>query len=632
MNIDESGFHQIVKLNLSTKGKDLVLKYIKKLELRSDVIAAFPNYICKPAIVPNDTEYVNDNQWAIDNISLTSAWNITTGSNSVKVGVIDSGINKNHSDLINRYNSTLSVNLSGSSAPYVDDGGHGTKVAGVIGAQGNNSKGISGACWNVSLVSLKATHLDSDGEYSIYLSDLSKAIDYANENNIPILNYSYSMASEFHSNLSISLGNYSGLFVCSAGNDNSDLTTVETAIIGYNSTNTIVVAGSGKNNDTYFYIDEDNVEHGSNYSKTKVDLAAPGYEIRTTSSSGNYVYAYGTSLAAPYVTGVAALLKSKYPAMSARTIKYYIEGNVDIIPALSNKVKTGGRLNAYEALNAVKTYTVKYNSNGGTGTMSNTTVIYNNYTSLRANTFTKNNYTFIGWHAKRASDNKCYFTNGQSSGWYLEGSQPGGYDYYLYPDKKTVFNTTKVDGDIVTMTAQWAPKYTLAFNGNDEDSGTMTNLTKTYGIAYNLPANTFTRTSCVFDHWYAKNSSGKMYYTGSNGQGWYTPGEQPSGYTRKKFTNGMYIQGSTIQGITAGSTITMNAYWELASSQLGDVNVDDVINVQDVSLVQKYISGTASLTTYQQVAADVNFSGTIDIRDVSLLQKYISNIVDEFGD
>lgn len=181
------------------------------------------------------------------------------------------------------------------------------------------------------------------------------------------------------------------------------------------------------------------------------------------------------------------------------------------------------------------------------------------------------------------------------------------------------------------MTAQWAPKYTLAFNGNDEESGTMTNLTKTYGIAYNLPANTFERTNCIFEHWYAKNSSGKMYYTGANGQGWYEMGKQPAGYTRKDFTNGMYIDEMTMQGITAGSTITMYAYWELDSSQLGDVNVDGFINVQDVSLVQKYISDLADLEPYQQTAADVDFNSVIDIKDVSLIQKYLSNYIDEFG-
>ncbi len=462
---------------------------------------------------------------------------------------------------------------------------------------------------------------------------LYDAIEYAIDNNIPILNYSYTSSSDDDDEIRTILGNYSGLFVCGAGNNNDDLSDNELYPIDYDYDNIIVVAGTNEDDELFTYIDKEGKTVASNYSASKVDLAAPGYDICTTSSSGGYSNVHGTSLSAPFVAGVAALLKSEYRDMKAETIKYYIEKYVDIIPALNGKVKTCGRLNAYKALSNVKTYTIKYKSNGGSGNMSDTEVIYYNRTALRANTFTREGYVFKGWYAQRKSDSRWYYTNGENSGWYPEGSQPSGYSKYLYPDKKVVFNTTSVNGDEVTMTAQWTPKYTVSFNGNTPTSGNPpTTINAVYGVEYTLPANTFSKTNYYFQHWYAKDSDGRMYFSGSGGSGWYVPGQQPEGYTRVDFSDKMKITASSITDITPNMSITMKAYWKPMSGIMGDVNVDDVVSVKDVTYIEKYLANLASMTSHQQRVADVNFDGNITVKDATLIQKYVSGVIDEFGE
>ncbi len=214
MYVDEDRFHQIVKIELKTKSKDNVLKCIKKLEARDDVLMVIPNYIYKSASISNDPEYPNDSDWALQRIHLPQAWNISTNTSTVNVGIIDSGIQGDHEDLTNVVNRDLSEDFTGGNSPLTDEYGHGTVVAGVIGAESNNAMGIAGTCQSTSLVSLKAGVINSKGECTISLGRLTSAIDYAVENNIPILNYSYYGEDEHNNELKIILENYNGIFIC----------------------------------------------------------------------------------------------------------------------------------------------------------------------------------------------------------------------------------------------------------------------------------------------------------------------------------------------------------------------------------------------------------------------------------
>lgn len=473
-----SYFHQMVEIKLNTKSKQNVLDVIRELEKRDDVLVAEPNYIIEldsSSITPNDT-YVNK-QWAIDKINLPSAWGITTGSKSVNVGIIDSGIKAAHSDLNANVDSTLSKSFIDNS-PLTDEYGHGTHVSGIVGAVGNNSRGISGACWNVNLISLKI--FDSTGNGNA--GNLAEAINYAQANNIDLLNFSGSFLvtktfkNKYYEVLKEAITNYKGLLVCAAGNqaaniddpsippnDNSMYTIYPSR---YTNSNIISVASTGEDDKLYLK----KVLDGSSYGKTSVDLAAPGVDIYSTyngdTSDKYYVNMTGTSMATPYVTGVAALIKSKYPSISADGIKKAILDSVDKVTDLSNKVKTGGRLNAYKALLAVENckFTVAYNKNGGTGNnMASTTVTYGIPTKLAANSYVapSSDKIFSGWYANRQSDNKWLYKGANGSGWYIEGSQPSGYSKFLYRDEASLAHTTSVNNDLVTMYAQWIDKSSI---------------------------------------------------------------------------------------------------------------------------------------------------------------------------
>lgn len=460
-----SSFNQMVEIKLYTKSKQNVLDVIRELEKRDDVLVAEPNYIIElnsSPITPNDT-YVNE-QWAIEKINLPSAWSLTNGSKSVSVGVIDTGIQANHPDLSANIDKTLSKSFVDDS-PLTDERGHGTHVAGIIGAVGNNNAGITGTCWNVNLISLKIHLQNKDGN----VAELAKAINYAEENEIQIINNSNSFTRNSEV-LRKAIENYSGIIITSAGNHYKDIDNDNNYTRKYPSvytySNIISVAASDESDGLWHtgYYD------GSNYGVKSVDLAAPGFSIYSTYfENTSYLYykkMTGTSMATPYVTGVAALIKSKYPSISTAGIKKAILDGVDKISDLSDKVKTGGRLNAYKALVAVENckFTVAYNKNGGTGSnMLSTTVTYGVPTKLAANSYIapSSDKIFSGWNAHRQSDNKWFYKGTNGSGWYTEGSQPSGYSKSLYRDETSVAHTTSVNNDLVTMYAQWIDKSTI---------------------------------------------------------------------------------------------------------------------------------------------------------------------------
>ena len=348
--IDQENFRQILKLELPVAGKEYVLKVIKLLEQIDGIMYAGPNYISSLcATVPDDTSYRLQDE--LDNIEATEAWDITTGSADVLVGVIDSGI-ASHPDLDE--NVTSGWDFYNENAVTTDDiNGHGTHVAGIIGAVGNNGEGVTGVAWDVTLVPLQVT---SDSS-SVKTEDIIEAIIYATNNNISILNcsmgwYNYDVAQR------LAIANYPGLFVCAAGNDTTNNDSIPFYPASYDCKNIISVANS-RASDTLF--------GESNYGAETVHLAAPGTFIYSTYLSNGYISMTGTSMAAPHVTGVAALIKSIRPDLSATEIKELILNNVDAVDALAGKCVTGGRLNAYKAVRAAtepQTFTGDVNNDG----------------------------------------------------------------------------------------------------------------------------------------------------------------------------------------------------------------------------------------------------------------------------
>lgn len=333
-------FHQILNITLKETGKEKVLEMIRELEELSFVQSADPNYIVEINDVPNDTYY--SEQYALELISAPQAWNITKGSANVRVGVIDTGV-ANHVDL----NANLGTGYdfyNDNSITTDDVVGHGTRVAGIIGAVGNNGIGVAGVNWNVTIIPLQVlnTNAYNDGQNN-YMSVAAQvdAINYCQENNIPIVNMSLG-GYENSSQRNNTILNYTGVVICSAGNDANNNDQTPHYPSNTPAGNVISVAATDANDQLW--------EH-SNYGANSVDIAAPGVSIYTTNPNNEYVNnRAGTSLAAPFVTGAAALLLSHYPNLNRYEIISCILHAVDQIPALVGKVRTGGRLNIAKAL------------------------------------------------------------------------------------------------------------------------------------------------------------------------------------------------------------------------------------------------------------------------------------------
>lgn len=322
-------------------------------------------------VTPNDPEYraPADGLWGLKRIGMEQAWAHGRGSSDVVVAVIDSGIDTTHPDLrpnLWRNMGEVAGNgLDDDGNGYVDDVhgwnaffgngditdrlGHGTHVAGTIGAVGNNATGVVGVGWHLKLM---AVDVDTgSGSYD----NVEEAISYVirqklNGVNVAAINGSFGKFTFQQSiyDLIKLAGDAGILWVGSAGNNGSDNDVTPRYPAGYALPNIISVASSTN-------AAGDRLALGSNYGRRTVHLAAPGEGVLST-VPGGYRVASGTSMAAPHVAGVVGLLKSIYPTASAAQIRAAILGSVDKSPLLDGSVlafdqlATGGRLNAARAV------------------------------------------------------------------------------------------------------------------------------------------------------------------------------------------------------------------------------------------------------------------------------------------
>lgn len=336
------------------------------MQKRDDVLYAGPDYAISVCTDQTTIDTYANQQWALDSIQLTDAWDVTTGSSAVIVGVIDSGIDVTHPELDEGIvNVELSCDfLGGNKVTGVssDTYGHGTHVAGIIAAQCNNSAGIMGACRNVTLVSLRVFYEDGTG-YSSYVYN---AIQYAETLNIPILNFSgrFNESSEYYDRAMLeAIENYSGLFICSAGNESDNNDDIGVYPANYNLMN-IITVGACSSNNTRWNIFGTNI--GSNYGANTVDVFAPGAGIYScfpmscasndhginsgTHIADGYHMLSGSSMAAPYVTAIAALMLSENPSITPIRIRQTLLENCVDHESLNDLCISGGIVNAYKSV------------------------------------------------------------------------------------------------------------------------------------------------------------------------------------------------------------------------------------------------------------------------------------------
>ena len=286
-------------------------------------------------------------------IHAVESWKLTRPSKKVVVAVIDTGVSEGHRDLastiwidqdeLKRHNTVYGWNFVTDQPNPLDDHGHGTHVAGIIAADYDSKTGVSGVAPGVQIMSVKYYSDANPG--SVNLRNTIKAINYAVDHGAQIINYSGG-GPEFNEDeyLALKKAEYKGvLVVAAAGNEHQNVDLVENYYYpsAYRLSNIISVAAIDINN---------NLLPSSNYGKTKVDIAAPGENIYSTLPGQRFGYMSGTSMAAPFVTGVAALLKSCNPRLSPTQIKSIILESVYKIPQMSDRVATGGRVDAYRAL------------------------------------------------------------------------------------------------------------------------------------------------------------------------------------------------------------------------------------------------------------------------------------------
>lgn len=297
-------------------------------------------------IQPDDPRF--SEQWALRNsgqsggqfgsdIGATAAWQTTTGSQATVIAVIDSGIDFNHPDLANNkwtnaapgaYGDLNGWDFITDSGSIIDEQGHGTAIAGIIAAQGNNGAGVSGVMWRASLMSLRV--LDNTGTGDV--ADAVEAIDYAAAHGAHVINISWGTMGE---SLALKEAIESALrrgvvVVCSAGNSGQDVDTTPYYPASLNIRNLIVVAAS----DNF-----DQLTPWSNWGDRTVTVAAPGIGVLTTQMGGGYWLATGTSASAPLVSGVAGLIKSARPWLSNRQVATAISDGVREVASLSHKCR-----------------------------------------------------------------------------------------------------------------------------------------------------------------------------------------------------------------------------------------------------------------------------------------------------
>jgi subtilisin family serine protease len=362
------------KLGLSivsapNKSNDEVADLVNQLNGLPEVAYAEPDYLVSINALPDDAMF--DQQWALNNegqtggdvdadIDAPESWDRYTNGSNVVVAVIDTGVKYDHEDLANNMwvnegeipgngvdddengfiDDVYGYDFVNNDGDPMDDNQHGTHCAGIIGADTNNGVGIAGTAHNAQIMAVKFLSASGSGGTSAAIQSVLYAVD----NGATILSNSWG-GGGFSQALMDAIQyahDNDVMFIAAAGNSSRNTDASPNYPSGYDVANVLSVAST-----THI----DSRSSFSNYGATTVDLGAPGSDILSTIHTGGYASLSGTSMATPYVSGAAVLIRSNFPHLSAQDVKEILMSTVDPIPALEGLTVTGGRLNVEAALN-----------------------------------------------------------------------------------------------------------------------------------------------------------------------------------------------------------------------------------------------------------------------------------------
>ena len=336
-----------------------------------DVEYAEPNYYIYAQVIPNDPDFTQ--LWGLLNtgqgggypgadIKATQAWDLFTGDPNFPVGVIDTGIDYTHPDLAaniwtnpgekagngkdddgNGYvDDVHGYDFVNHDGDPMDDGVHGTHVAGTIGAVGDNGVGITGVNWHCKMIAIK--FMDATGVGTE--ADAIAAIGYSIVVGCKLTNNSWGNMSGGQAMLDAinAAGTAGQLMVFAAGNNGWNIDAVPFYPPSYVTPNMITVTSTDG---------RDLRPTLTNYGAVTVNLGAPGLNIYSCKPGGLYQFLTGTSMAAPHVAGTAALAWAHSPFLTSAQIRHLILWATDPIPSMNGVTSTGGRLNAFKVLQTV---------------------------------------------------------------------------------------------------------------------------------------------------------------------------------------------------------------------------------------------------------------------------------------
>ncbi|KKN76798.1 hypothetical protein LCGC14_0366650 [marine sediment metagenome] len=334
-----------------------------------------PNFTIWVDAIPDDTMF--DSLYGLHNTGQTGgtpdadidapeAWDIHTGTGSVVVGVIDTGVDYTHPDLVdNMWHNPGEIagdGIDNDGNGFIDDyygwdfinddsdpmdgHSHGTHVSGTIAGVGNNAYGVTGVGWGTQIMALKFLSDGGRGDTSDAIEALDYTVMMRNRGvNIRLTSNSWG-GGEFSQALADAVQRTADadmLFIAAAGNDSTD---IDNPLFGY-----YPAAMTGDNQITVAATDHnDSLASFSNWGATSVDLGAPGVDILSTTPGDTFGTKSGTSMATPHVAGVAALAWDMNPTATYQEIRDAIFAGADPIPSLDGITVTGGRLNAYNTL------------------------------------------------------------------------------------------------------------------------------------------------------------------------------------------------------------------------------------------------------------------------------------------